>query len=67
MDKQIFSIINEVYSDLEQAFSEINAVLDAEDLADTVCDRMYDECAEYRDMPYEVRRAYVVKICKKYV
>lgn len=67
MNRQIHSIINEVYSDLEQAFSVINATMDAEDLADTVCDRMYDESAEYRDLPYEVRRARVVKICKEYV
>lgn len=67
MNRQIHSIINEVYSDLEQAFSVINAVLDAEDLADTVCARMFDESAEYRDLPYEVRRARVVKICKEYV
>jgi hypothetical protein len=67
MNQQVHSIINEVFSDLEQAFADVGALMDAEDLADTVCDRMYDESAEYRSMPYEVRRAHVVNICKQYV
>lgn len=41
--------------------------LDAESLADAVGDRMYDDCEEYRNTPYEERRALVLKICKEYV
>ena len=67
MKQQIIRIINDVYSDLQAVCEECGDSLDAETLADTVGDRMVDECAEYRAMPYAERRALVVGICKKFV
>lgn len=67
MKQQIIRIINDVYSDLQAVCEECGDSLDAETLADTVGDRMVDECPEYRAMPYAERRALVVSICKKFV
>lgn len=53
-------IINEIYSDLEAACAEMGESLDAESLADSVGDRMYDNSEEYRSMPYPQRRALVL-------
>jgi hypothetical protein len=67
MEQQIRRIINEVHYDLEQACAEAGEPLCAESLADYICDRMHDESAEYRAMPYAKRRAFAVRICKEYV
>lgn len=67
MKDQIRRIINDITPDLEQACAEMGEGLDAESLADAVGDRMYDDCEEYRNTPYEERRALVLKICKEYV
>lgn len=66
MKDQIRRIINEITPDLEQACSEIGG-LDAGSLADAVGDRMFDDCEEYRNMPYPERRAIVLEVCKEYV
>lgn len=66
MQQQIRSIINDVFYDLQQACAEVGEDLDAEGLADTVCDRMFDSDPNYRKLPYEERRALVLGICKEY-
>jgi hypothetical protein len=66
MEQQIRSIINDVFYDLQACAEEMGETLDAEGLADCVGDRMFDDCPEYRNMPYEQRRALVVNICKQY-
>ena len=66
MQQQIRSIINEVFYDLQQACAEVGEDLDADSLADTVCDRMFDSDPNYRNMPYDQRRALVLGICKEY-
>lgn len=63
MERRIIEIIQEVYYDLESA---LDGCVDAESLADTVGDRMYDDCPEYRNTPYKDRRALVLSICSKY-
>lgn len=63
MEQQIRNIINEVFYDLDAALGED---LDAENLADTVADRMFDTSDEYRALPYLLRRAVVLKICCEY-
>lgn len=60
-------IINEIYSDLEAACTEMGESLDAESLADSVGDRLHDNSEEYRSMPYPQRRALVLQVCKQYV
>jgi hypothetical protein len=63
MEQQIRTIINDVFYDLQEACGED---FDAEALADTVCDRMFDESDEYRNTDYLQRRAVVVRICREY-
>lgn len=63
MKQQITQIINEVYSDLAQACGDD---FDAENLADYVGDRMHDESAEFRALPYAQKRTLVLDICKNY-
>lgn len=60
-------IINDVHSDLVAALAECGEELDAEGLADTVGDRLFDTSEEYRNMPYPERRALVLSVCKQYV
>lgn len=67
MEQRMNEIIQEVFYDLEAACIEMGEMLDAESLADTVGDRMHDESEEYRNMPWEQRRALVLKVAKKYV
>jgi len=66
MEQQIRSIIEEVFSDVEQVCAEMGEDLDAQSLADSVCDRMHDLSAEYRAMPWADRRALVLGICSQY-
>lgn len=67
MEHKIRQIINEIMPDLEQACAEMGEGLDAGSLADAVGDRMFDDCEEYRNMPYPERRAIVLEVCKEYV
>ena len=67
MEQQIRSIISDIYLDLEAAVAECGEELDAETLADSVGDRMFDDVPEYRAMPYAERRALVLNLCKQYV
>ena len=67
MEQRMHQIIQEVFYDLEAACLECGEALDAEGLADTVGDRMCDESAEYRAMPWEERRALTLKVSKQYV
>ena len=66
MESKIRSIIQEIYSDTEAACAQFGESLDAESLADGVGDRLCDTSAAYLAMPYERRRALVLKICKEY-
>lgn len=61
------AIINEVYSDLEASMAAVGQTMDARDLAATVCDRLYDDCEEYREMLLGERRALILEVCKNYV
>lgn len=67
MEQQIRDIIAGAFSDLEAACAAVGENLDAESLADFVGDRMFDDNAEYRAMPYTLRRNRVLKICAEYV
>lgn len=67
MQDQIHGFINEMFYDLQACCREAGERLCSEGLADAVCDRMHDENAEYRAMPYNQRRAMVLKICRQYV
>lgn len=67
MQAQIRQIITDIYCDLSAACDEVGETLDAEGLADAVGDRMHDESEEYRSMPYEKRRAIVLRIAREYV
>lgn len=66
MEQEIRTIINDVFYDLQAALAECGEEVTAEDLADTVGDRMYDLSDEYRTAPYAERRAFVLNICKEY-
>ena len=66
MEKQIVSYINEMFYDLQACCLGVGETLCAEGLADAICDRMHDECAEYRALPWEQRRDMVLKICRQY-
>jgi len=66
MEQQIRKIINDIYPDLEAALAECGETVDAEGLADSVGDRMVDDCPEYRTLPYPQRRALVLSICRQY-
>ena len=68
MEQQIRSIISDIYYDLKEAIESYGGgELDAESLADSVGDRLHDDCPEYRTMSYDEGRAIVLKICKEYV
>ena len=66
MEHRMREIVQEVYMDLEAACAEFGESLDAESLADTIGDRMHDESAEYRAMPYAQRRALTLKVAQQY-
>jgi len=67
MQAKIRQIIADIHCDLFAACAEVGETLDAEGLADAVGDRMHDESEEYRNMPYEQRRAIVLRIAREYV
>lgn len=66
MEQQMREIVQEVYYDLLEAVGAVGEELDAETLADTIGDRMFDCSTEYRNMPYEERRALTLKVAKLY-
>ena len=66
MEQRMREIVQEVYYDLEAAVAEFGEELDAETLADTLGDRMHDESAEYRSLPYAERRAMTLRVAQLY-
>jgi len=60
-------LVNDVFYDLETACAACGEPLDAETLADTLGDHMYDISEEYRNTPWEERRAMTLHIAKQYV
>ena len=66
MEQRMREIVQEVFFDLEAACAEFGETLDAESLADTIGDRMHDESAEYRAMPWEQRRAMTLRVAQQY-
>ncbi len=66
MEQMMRQLINDVFYDLEEACREGGETLDAEILADVLGDRMYDMSEEYRNTPWEKRRALVLGICSQY-
>ena len=66
MENQMRQIVQDCFMDLEAACQECGEQLDAESLADFIGDRMCDESAEYRAMPYAKRRALTLKIARQY-
>jgi hypothetical protein len=67
MEQLMRQLVNDVFYDLEQACNEAGEKLDAEILADTLGDRMYDMSEEYRKTPWEKRRAMTLRIAGEYV
>ena len=67
MEQLMRQLINDVFYDLEEACREGGETLDAEILADVLGDRMYDMSEEYRNTPWEVRRAMTLQIAGEYV
>ena len=67
MEHRIRQIINEIFSDLQQACADSGEPLCAEALTDCLEDRMCDENKEYRAMPWEKRRAMTLRIAREYV
>jgi hypothetical protein len=63
MEQQMHEIVQEVFYDLQATCD----VLDAETLADTIGDRMFDYSEEYRNTEYVKRRALVLKVARQYV
>ena len=66
MEQQMRRIVEECYTDLAESCAQFGEELDAESLADFLGDRMHDDSAEYRAMPWEQRRALTLKIAKQY-
>lgn len=66
MEQQMRAIVQEVYYDLLEAVGACGEELDAETLADTIGDRMYDSSTEYRNMQYDERRAITLRIAREY-
>ena len=66
MEQRMREIVAEVYYDLEMACAECGEELDAESLADTIGDRMFDESAKYRSMPWAERRAMTLRVAQLY-
>ena len=67
MEQMMRQLINDVFYDLEEACACAGEKLDAEILADTLGDRMYDMSEEYRNTPSEKRRAMTLQIAREYV
>ena len=67
MEKLMRQLVNDVFYDLEEACREGGEVLDAEILADVLGDRMHDMSEEYRNTPWEKRRAMTLQVAREYV
>ncbi len=67
MEQMMRQLINDVFYDLEDAIAGTGEKLDAEILADVLGDRMYDNSEEYRNTPWNIRRAMVMQIASEYV
>ena len=67
MEQMMRRFVQECFYDLQAACEGCGEELDAEGLADFLGDRMHDESAEYRAMPYEQRHALALKVAKQYV
>jgi hypothetical protein len=67
MEQRMRQLVEECFYDLEQACAEAGEPLCAEGLADFLGDRMHDESAEYRALPWEQRRAKALKVARNYV
>lgn len=67
MENMMRQLVNDVFYDLEEACSQGGEKLDAEILADTLGDRMYDMSEEYRNTPWEKRREMTLQIAREYV
>lgn len=67
MENMMRQLVNDVFYDLEEACASCGEKLDAETLADTLGDRMYDMSEEYRNTPWEKRRAMTLHIAQQYV
>ena len=67
MEQQMRRIVNEVFYDLQQASREVGEELCAEGLADYLGDRMCDDSAEYRGLPYPERRAVALRVAQEFV
>ena len=65
MEQMMRQLINDVFYDLEDACA--GEELDAEILADVLGDRMCDMSEEYRNTPWERRRAMCLQIAQEYV
>lgn len=67
MEQMMRQLINDVFYDLEDAIAGTGEKLDAEILADVLGDRMYDNSEEYRNTPWNIRRAMTLQIASEYV
>jgi len=67
METLMRQLINDVFYDLEEACAAGGEKMDAEILADVLGDRMYDMSEEYRNTPWEKRRAMTLQIAGEYV
>ena len=66
MEQVMRRFVEECFYDLQAACAECGEELDAEGLADFLGDRMHDESAEYRAMPWEQRRAMTLRVAQQY-
>lgn len=67
MENLMRQLINDVFYDLEEACAAGGETLDAEILADVLGDRMHDMSEEYRNTPWEVRRAMTLQVAREYI
>jgi hypothetical protein len=67
MEKLMHQIISDIFHDLAACCAENGERLDAESLADAVGDQLHDTSEEYRNTPYDERRAITLRIAKQYV
>lgn len=67
METLMRQLINDVFYDLQEMCNATGDQLDAETLADVLGDRMSDTSEEYRNTPWEARRAMTLRIAKQYV
>ena len=66
MEQMMREFVQECFYDLQAACEGCGEELDAEGLADFLGDRMHDESAEYRAMPWDERRAITLRVAQLY-